>query len=125
MSRTIFIAGASVRCAVDSAVRGGYTPLAADLFADYDLRQQCQPYRIEDYPAQLLAISRELPDVPWMYTGGLENHPRLVDQISRQHQLMGNPGNVLQRWRITLTAGSTLGGMPGLGSVVARAVLAR
>ena len=97
MSRTILIAGASVRCAVDSAIRGGYTPLAADLFADYDLRQQCQSYRIHDYPAQLLDISRELPDVPWMYTGGLENHPRLVDQISRHHPLMGNSGSVLRK----------------------------
>ncbi len=97
MPKTIFIAGASVRCAVDSAVRSGYTPIAADLFSDYDLRQQCQAYRIEDYPAQLLDISRELPGVPWMYTGGLENHPDLVDQVSGEHPLMGNPGNVLQQ----------------------------
>ena len=32
-----------------------------------------------------------------MYTGGLENHPRLVDRISREHPLMGNPGNVLRQ----------------------------
>jgi len=97
MPKTIFIAGASVRCAVDSAVRSGYTPLAADLFADYDLRQKCQSYHVEDYPTQLLDISRKLPAVPWMYTGGLENHPNLVDQISGAHLLMGNPGNVLQQ----------------------------
>jgi predicted ATP-grasp superfamily ATP-dependent carboligase len=97
MPKTIFIAGASVRCAVDSAVQSGYTPLAADLFADYDLRQHCQAYRIETYPTQLLDISRDLPGVPWMYTGGLENHPSLVDQISRKHLLMGNPGNVLRQ----------------------------
>ena len=32
-----------------------------------------------------------------MYTGGLENHPYLVDRISRKHPLMGNPGNVLRQ----------------------------
>ena len=97
MSETILIAGASVRGAVDSAVRGGWRPVAADLFNDQDLHQQCQVYRIADYPAQLLAISQQLPAMPWMYTGGLENHPQLVDQVSQRHQLWGNPGNVLRQ----------------------------
>ena len=97
MPETILIAGASVRGAVASAIRGGWSPVAADLFNDQDLLQQCQSYRITDYPEQLLAISQELPAMPWIYTGGLENYPQLVDQISRRHQLWGNPGNVLRQ----------------------------
>ena len=97
MSETILIAGASVRAAVDSALRGGWRPVAADLFNDQDLQQQCQAYRIADYPEQLLAISQELPAMPWIYTGGLENHPQLVDEISRRHQWWGNPGSVLRK----------------------------
>jgi len=97
MSETILIAGASVRGAVDSAVRGGWRPVAADLFNDQDLHQQCQTYRIAAYPEQLLAISQQLPAMPWMYTGGLENHPQLVDQVSQRHQLWGNPGSVLRQ----------------------------
>ena len=97
MSETILIAGASVRGAVDSAVRGDWRPVAADLFNDQDLHQQCQAYRIADYPEQLLPISQQLPAMPWMYTGGLENHPQLVDQVSQRHQLLGNPGSVLRQ----------------------------
>ena len=97
MSETILIAGASVRGAVDSAIRGGWRPVAADLFNDQDLQQQCQTYRIADYPAQLLAISQQIPAMPWIYTGGLENHPQLVEQVSQRHQLWGNPAPVLEQ----------------------------
>ena len=97
MPETILIAGASVRGAVDSAIRGGWDPVAADLFNDQDLLQQCQAYRISDNPEQLLAISQQLPAMPWIYTGGVENHPQLVDQVSLRHQLWGNPGSVLQQ----------------------------
>ena len=97
MPKTILIAGASVRGAVDSAIRGGWRPVAADLFNDQDLQQQCQTYRIADYPGQLLAISQQIPAMPWIYTGGLENHHQLVEQVSQRHQLWGNPAPVLEQ----------------------------
>lgn len=35
----------------------------------------------------------------WMYTGALENHPQIVDSISRKHRLWGNGAAVLERVR--------------------------
>jgi len=97
MPETILIAGASVRGAVDSAIRGGWRPVAADLFNDLDLQQQCETYRITDYPKGLLRISQQLPTMPWIFTGGLENHPQLVEQVSERHPLCGNPAPVLEQ----------------------------
>ncbi len=34
-----------------------------------------------------------------MYTGGLENHPDLVDRIRATRPLLGNPGSVLAEVR--------------------------
>ena len=39
------------------------------------------------------------PPASWFYTGGLENHPRIVEQVSKSRPLWGNPGGVLRRIR--------------------------
>lgn len=99
MQATLMVLGASVRAAAFSARRAGYLPIAADLFADADLAQCCSAVQVKNYPAELEAAARDAPPGPWFYTGGLENHPDLVDRIAAARLLYGNPGEVLSRVR--------------------------
>ncbi|MEE3370362.1 MAG: ATP-grasp domain-containing protein [Planctomycetota bacterium] len=100
MPQSLSILGASVRSAAQSARRAGLLPCGADLFADRDLQRACiATIRVSDYPHDLIDASRQLPSGPWMYTGGLENYPQLVDQVAATQTLLGNPGSVLCRVR--------------------------
>src|SRR3954471_8212952 len=93
------IVGASTRAAASSAVRAGFQPLAADLFADADLRQIATATRISPYPEGFADWLRTIEPPGWMYTGALENHPDLIDQLAWIAPLWGNPGEVLARVR--------------------------
>lgn len=99
MSNGLLILGASVRAAAFSALRAGVVPRCADLFADVDLRRLADARAVASYPEGLLAAARESRPETWMYTGGLENHPRLVDQIAAECPLAGNGGDVLRAVR--------------------------
>src|SRR5689334_14727026 len=99
VKQPLAIVGASTRAAAASAVRAGFQPLAADLFADADLRQIATATRIRPYPEGLLDWLRAVEPPAWMYTGALENHPELVDEMAWIAPLWGNPGDVLERVR--------------------------
>jgi predicted ATP-grasp superfamily ATP-dependent carboligase len=81
-------------------VRAGFAPRGIDLFADTDLRRLCPARQLSGrYPQAFLdAIASEGPG-PWMYTGGLENWPRLVGQLARHGPLWGNDAVVLRQVR--------------------------
>jgi predicted ATP-grasp superfamily ATP-dependent carboligase len=91
--------GASARAAAASALRAGFAPWCADLFADADLQRACPVRRIDlaDYPQGLIAALQAAPPGPWMYTGALENRPDIVARIERP--LWGNSADVLRRVR--------------------------
>jgi predicted ATP-grasp superfamily ATP-dependent carboligase len=97
----IVIVGASVRAAAFAALRAGLRPWAFDLFADRDLCAACRartvPYR--SYPARLSRLVCQALPGPWLYTGGLENHPDIVGDIARERPLWGNDANVLRAVR--------------------------
>ena len=95
----LIIAGASVRAAAQSAVRSGFLVTAADLFCDRDLAECSQAHHVADYPQGILELTRRIPPAEWMYTGGLENEPDLVDAISQRHTLLGHAGCVLLQLR--------------------------
>jgi uncharacterized protein len=99
VSHAIAIVGASARAAAFSARRAGLAPIAADLFADADLRHLCPATRIENYPDGLLAWLRSARPAAWMYTGAIENHPTLVEELACVAPLWGNHGNALRRVR--------------------------
>ena len=40
-----------------------------------------------------------MPDIPWIYTGGLENHPAVVQNVSRSHPLWGNGAEAIAKIR--------------------------
>ena len=87
----LILFGASTRAAAFSALRAGLRPWCADLFADADLQTRCPAMRLPGpYPNGFLEwIGAELPG-PWMYTGGLENRPWLVERLARRRPLWGN-----------------------------------
>lgn len=136
MNERIAIVGGSVRAAAMSAVRAGFQPVAADRFGDVDLRRIAPATRIDNYPDGLLAWLRELRPTPaaWIYTGGLENHPDLVDAMAAVCPLWGNQGDVLRQvrspWRLAEIlkesrllfpeTRSTLDGLPRDGSWLAK-----
>jgi len=94
----LLILGASVRAAAFSALRAGRRPWCVDLFADADLRRHCPARRLAGrYPGGFAAVLETAPQAPWMYTGGLENYPSLVQRLAELRPLWGNNGPVL-RW---------------------------
>lgn len=100
-AETILILGASVRAAAMSAVRAGLQPFGIDLFADRDLQRLGPTIRVDpaDYPNGLFAAADRAPPGPWMYTGGLENYPDLIDALAAKRPLWGSTGAVLRRVR--------------------------
>jgi predicted ATP-grasp superfamily ATP-dependent carboligase len=100
---------ASTRAAAFSALRAGLRPWCADLFADRDLQARCPamclPGRYPESFADL--IDTGLPG-PWMYTGGLENWPDLVQRMRRHRPLWGNPEDALRLARDPLFVRRTL-----------------
>jgi predicted ATP-grasp superfamily ATP-dependent carboligase len=97
--RPLILLGASVRAAAFSALRAGFSPYAIDLFADRDLAAACPAVKVAHYPRDLFAALHGAPEAPWIYTGGLENYPRLVDQMAAIRPLLGNRGDVLRNIR--------------------------
>jgi predicted ATP-grasp superfamily ATP-dependent carboligase len=97
MNVDLVIVGASIRAAAFSALRAGFQPAGADLFADQDLVASVPVLRVTQYPQQLSRALENWPGTDWLYTGALENHPRLVGQMEQQGQLLGNSQAVLER----------------------------
>ena len=95
----IIVVGASARAAAFSALRAGMRPYAIDLFADCDLADVCPAVKIKRYPDDFEQELAKAPQAPWIYTGGLENHPDLVERMSALRPLYGNGADVLRKIR--------------------------
>jgi predicted ATP-grasp superfamily ATP-dependent carboligase len=108
VSTSITIVGASVRAAAASAARAGLQVRAADLFADDDLRALCPTVRVANYPREFEAVLRAAPTNGWMYTGAIENYPRLVERMSKVAPLWGNPCEVLRAVRNPMQVNAAL-----------------
>jgi len=117
--RTLIVLGASARAAAFSAIRAGFAPQAIDLFADRDLAAICPAIKIARYPGEFLTALATVPDAPWIYAGGLENHPRLVDRLAEIRPLLGNRGSILRRVRdpLRLSQAVESAGLPFLKTV--------
>ena len=97
----LWIVGASVRAASASAVRSGLRITAADLFCDQDLLALVPDGRAWQLSSlSTLSSCREIHGRgPWMYCGGLENRPRLVQALSRRRPLWGTGADALRQVR--------------------------
>jgi predicted ATP-grasp superfamily ATP-dependent carboligase len=102
-SRILSIVGASTRAAAFSALRAGFSPRCADLFADRDLAKYCHVTRVSgrSYPDGFLSFLEQGLAVPWIYTGGLENHPALIEKMSSVRELWGNGRSAVAAARST------------------------
>ena len=100
-STRVLVVGASARAAVHSLKRAGFAGAAVDLFGDRDVKRLAPTATcpLEDYPNRLTEFAAEFPSCPVMYTGGLENHPNIVAELSRGRPLWGNPPEVLEQVR--------------------------
>ncbi len=109
----VILLGASVRALAQSARRAGWQPTAIDLYADRDLKAIAAVHRVED-PQEWEVLARAAPPGPWMYTGGLENHPGLIDRLARQRPLWGIGGEALRGVRDPFRVHKVLGqaGLP-------------
>jgi predicted ATP-grasp superfamily ATP-dependent carboligase len=95
------VVGASARAAVHSLARAGFATWAVDLFADRDLARvaSCALCPMADYPGALPELAGRFPPGPIVYTGGLENHPAVVDRLATNREVWGNPPAVLEAVR--------------------------
>jgi predicted ATP-grasp superfamily ATP-dependent carboligase len=89
-----------------SALRAGFSPWCADLFADADLAQIADARNAQHYPHDLPSLIAAAPPAPWMYTGAVENSPEIVANIAAGRELWGNDASRIARVRdpATLTA---------------------
>ena len=97
----VLIVGATARAAAMSAIRAGWNPTTIDLFADRDLQAIAETIQVDpaNYPLGLMQEAMTRSPRPWIYTGGLENYPNIVDRISHHHHLWGNDGTILRQIR--------------------------
>jgi len=95
----VICAGASTRSLAFSCLRAGLRPVTCDLFYDSDLAARCPGTRIaaDTWPKGILGALEQLPLLPVIYSGGLENHPDLISRIENRHEILGNGSAVLAR----------------------------
>ena len=88
----VICAGASARSLAFSCLRAGLRPVTCDLFYDSDLAARCPGTRIaaDTWPEGILSALEQLPPLPVIYSGGLENHPDLISRIENRHEILGN-----------------------------------
>jgi len=80
------------------AVSAGFTTYSIDLFNDSDL-QVCGPSARIDRFQQLEQAAAKAPPSPFVYLGGLENHPGVIHRISQTRQLLGIGAEALAQAR--------------------------
>ncbi|BBO30432.1 ATP-grasp domain-containing protein [Lacipirellula parvula] len=98
--KKLAIVGASVRAAAFSALRAGYEVVAADLFADADLRAHCDVTRIESgYPESIADWLSHTECDGWLFTGAMENHHELITSLAKVRPLIGCSGGAIRATR--------------------------
>src|SRR4029077_10518962 len=79
------VVGVSARAAVHSLARAGLAAWAIDLFNDRDLKRvaACARCPLDQFPDAIPTLADQFPPGPVLYTGGLENHPRVIAELAR------------------------------------------
>jgi len=107
---TILIAAFSGRALAQSATRAGYAPLVADGFGDEDTLECTQAtkrlpsalhagFRIKSLKKALntLKANATTPPVGLILGTGFEEHPTLIDALSRDFTILGNTARTVAR----------------------------
>lgn len=88
--RRVLIVGGSTRAAAWSAIRAGWQPICADLFADVDTREIAEIVLVRDYPHSLPDDVAHVQSDCWFYTGALENHPGVIARLDNPRAPYGS-----------------------------------
>jgi predicted ATP-grasp superfamily ATP-dependent carboligase len=99
VNRQLLIVGASGRAAAESARRAGMVPLVVDAFGDDDTRRLAQCRVAQPYPNRLVVEVAQFPAADWMFVGGLESSPGVVERIAGERRLLGIAGPILRKVR--------------------------
>lgn len=95
----------STRAMAESAVRGGHDVVAVDFFADRDQALVAEAYALgRDLGLPLTAeglreAAGRMAADGVVYGANLENHADVVELLGREHEVFGNPPNVLREVR--------------------------
>ncbi len=82
-----------------SAARAGFRVYALDLFGDEDLIETAhQTGRMKQY-RDAFPILALWPRMPFIVTGALENHPRLIERLSKDRPFWGCQADVVRQVR--------------------------
>lgn len=96
----LLVLGASVRAAAASGIRAGYRVIGADLFGDIDTRETTQFLGTAASIPELPTLAQTVPNqIPCLLTGGFENHPEAIEQLSRQRPCLNSPPKAVSRAR--------------------------
>jgi len=97
------ILGASVRAAAFSVLRAGFEPVCVDQFADADLRAIAEVHPVDSLSLKagqaecpLVSTIRELPDIPVLYAGGMENQPWLLEHLEQDRTIWGSAREAIE-----------------------------
>lgn len=86
----LIVISASARAAVWSARQAGFAALAVDQFGDVDLWEiASQVCVVDDWPRGVLDAIATLPDGLFVFGGGLENSPELIEELAASRELLG------------------------------------
>lgn len=105
----LIIVGSSARAAAQSAARAGFRPWCVDQFGDRDLAEISDNVStVTDWPNEIAPAFEESPHANWIYTGALENHPALVERLSRIRPLCGCNFETVSKLRDPMWLADTL-----------------
>lgn len=86
----LIVISASARAAAWSARQSGFSALAVDQFGDVDLREVAsQVCVVDDWPRGVLGAVAGLPNGPFVFGGGLENSPGLIEELAASREVLG------------------------------------
>jgi predicted ATP-grasp superfamily ATP-dependent carboligase len=97
----VILVGASVRAVAHAAARAGWVPIGFDRYGDRDLAAVASSRAVDgdSFPGAIVDLVGSAPPGPWLYTGPIENHPGLIDQIASSRPLWGNAGESVRAAR--------------------------
>jgi len=99
--KSILILGASARAAAFSAARADLAPHWIDRYGDSDLRERFPGCSLDaaHYPQGLIAAARDVPDMPFLITGAMENHLDVLEVLGAERRLLGNDAGICRAVR--------------------------
>lgn len=115
----LIIVGATARAAAGSAIRAGYRPWCADMFADIDLSAIAPAVAFEQgqYPRALASMidRAKLPaGIPILLTGAMENHLDAIRDVLSRHPILGPDANAIAHYRNVTRSRSLQPAIPGI-----------